>query len=191
MILIPFLLTEIEVKIKIVHQVGCSSGRELAYLADQRPEAQYEGSDCCNEAVDFCHTHWKDTEMDFCVVDLTEKSNIERIQSDLVFCSGVLPYLDPNSIRQFFKFLPAKYIMIGEPFEKQTSGSSSPMYSDFKWDHPYAHYLGKHDWKIIRSEVTHMKKHIHGKMSNGKWINIMAQRTHKNFVEQASGVSIS
>lgn len=165
-----------EQKIKTVHQVGCSSGRELAYLATQYPEVKCKGSDCCKEAIEFCHTHWQQTNMNFCVVDLTEKTNVEHIQSDLIFCSGVLPYLDPNSMQQFFKLVRAKYLALGEPLEKQTTKSSLPMHSDFKWEHPYAYYLKKQGWNIIQSEVTQIDKCAHDKTRVGKWINIIAQR---------------
>ncbi len=139
-----------------VHQVGCSSGRELAFFARRHPHVRFVGSDVYADVVSFCVSYWKETgNLEFTTLDLTDGEAVGRMDCDVVFSSGTLPYLDQMSVLRYFEAVqaPGRLLLVGEPLQKpfwRGRQGRSTRRANFQWNHPYDHYLDQAGWSIRR-----------------------------------------
>lgn len=142
-----------------VHQVGCSSGREVSYFARRYPNIRFLGSDRYLEVIEGCRERWKDLpNIRFEVLDLV----YDKVESELVFSSGSLQYIDQESLEFFFETLECTKILLEEPldvkFSIEDSLKSEPR-GNLSWSHPYIKTLRKMGYKYINYDTTFREEH--------------------------------
>jgi trans-aconitate methyltransferase len=142
---------------KVVHQVACSSGREVAHFARLYPEVKFIGSDMDDAVVAACRDRWVDIpNLSFTSVPLNRLSAADQIsmQSDIVYTSGGLQYLDEPSLRRFLDIVQqsANRVLIQETLDPEfmmDENTHSTRRGNFTWNHPFTHYLADSGWTNI------------------------------------------
>jgi SAM-dependent methyltransferase len=144
-----------------VHQVGCCSGREIAYFAKRFPEVAFTGSDSDPEIVDFLRTHWREVaNLRFVQLRMESGDDAEmaNLRADLVYASGGLHYMDPLSLQRFFSRARelSSALLLSQPlFRAYPAGEakeSSPR-GQLSWNHPYPYFLQQTGWaRVVWSE---------------------------------------
>ncbi len=143
-----------EGRVQRLHQVACSSGREIAYFARRYPMVTCVGSDMDDAIVADCRRRWSGLpNLSFVVVrlDRLDLEEQDRLRSDLVYSSGGLQYLDAPTLRRFFQVTAAlaKELMLLQPLAIAAAadgqGGSTPR-GNFSWNHPYVTYLRQTGW---------------------------------------------
>lgn len=147
-----------------VVQIGCSSGREVAYFARGHPAVQFVGTDPYQEVIDYAKRH-SCKNASFRVLPATRVSHIVE-EGMIVYSSGALQYVQPEHLEETFKDLSAilnvrLYIM--EPALPGHAIEKSVYRGNFAWSHNYrsmAERIGMtiHDHKIL---TPHQKNVAH------------------------------
>lgn len=142
--------------IRSAHQVGCCSGREIAWFAQQFPGLQFTGSDCDPEVIAFLKEHWASVpNLDFIELHMDKPIPEEAgLQTDLLYASGGFHYMDPDSLLRFLVDTRrhARRIALSQPLDRQfhpeTSQESTPR-GMLSWNHPYPRLLQQAGWSRI------------------------------------------
>jgi hypothetical protein len=148
-------------EISSFHQVGCSSGREVAYFARRYPSIQFTGSDMSDAIVKLCADRYADVpNLKFTLVRLERlnEPDLDRLTADMLFASGDLQYLDPDSFERFVDLTKGacKELISNQPVAASFLGSgeiSSQPRNNFKWNHPYGSLFSRGGWNLL-SEKT-------------------------------------
>lgn len=144
-------LLEENSQIKTIHQVACSSGREIAFLAQKFTNRNFVGSDIDTLIVENCYKNWQVSNLEFDIIRLENIESVSKIQSDVVYSSGSLQYLDYNTLNNFFEEIIkySNYLFLAEPvgsavdiFQKNISTKRG----NFSWNHNYGYLLEKNGW---------------------------------------------
>lgn len=135
-----------------VHQVACSSGREVAYFSKKYKDRNFIGSDIDTAIISNCYKNWQIENLKFEVLRLENLNDLHKIDTDLVYASGSLQYLDYAILDMFFKEIftsKCEYLLLAEPlhndfdiFKERTSTKRG----NFSWNHPYAYLLKNNGW---------------------------------------------
>ena len=146
-----------------VHQVACCSGREIAYFARRYPGVAFTGSDADPSIVEFLRDTWRELpNLAFTVLRLDEpdEAGMESLRGDLVYASGGLHYLDPESLRRLLVGTRsvARTFLLSQPLAKAYAAdgpqASGPR-GQLSWNHPYPRYLRETGWtRVTWSEGT-------------------------------------
>jgi SAM-dependent methyltransferase len=143
--------------VESVHQVGCCSGREIAYFARRFPAVAFTGSDSDPEIVDFLHEHWRDlANLRFVQLrmETSDDAEMENLRADLVYASGGLHYMDPQSLLRFFIRARAlsTALLLSQPLVRAypagDTRESTPR-GQLSWNHPYPYYLKQAGWTRV------------------------------------------
>lgn len=142
--------------IRSAHQVGCCSGREIAWFARNFPEIQFTGSDFDADLVSFLREHWAGIpNLDFMELHMDKAvSDHARFQTDLLYASGGFHYMDPGALVRFladarnFAGRIALSQPLDRPFDVAESESSTPR-AMLSWNHPYPRLLEETGWSRI------------------------------------------
>lgn len=137
-----------------VHLIGCSSGRDCAYLAERFPAAAVRGSDFDRAIVAFCEERYHLPNLGFRVVDASEADAIGVIEEDALLSTGVVSYLDRDALHALLAHLPSRRVYIAEPRTGGFRGVASRSAGNFQWDHPYREILLAAGWRVEREEVV-------------------------------------
>lgn len=141
-------------EIKKVHQVACSSGKEIAYFAKKYPAIEFTGSDLDDKVIGACRKRWSDiTNLKFEVLDLSllGEREIKELSVDVIFDSGGLQYLDEKILKDFLKkaCMASRYLLLSQPlaidFLMDKRCHSMPR-GGFSWSHPYMAYMRETGW---------------------------------------------
>lgn len=135
------------------HQVGCCSGREIAWFAQQFPGISFTGSDGDPAVVAFLKDHWAGVpNLDFFELRMDQPISGETgISTDLLYASGGFHYMDPESLQRFLADIRghARRIALSQPldrpFHPEASTESSPR-GMLSWNHPYPRLLRQAGW---------------------------------------------
>lgn len=157
-----------------VHQVACSSGRELAWFAQEHPGAHFVGSDIDAGVVEFCRGRWQLPNLEFEVLAVDEMR--EAPKADVVLSSGGLQYVDPEGLLGFFQRLgdTVRELILVEPLYvgfDPDSARSMPR-ENLSWNHPYVTLLRDTGW-----EVSWQEEHGDRPPVWVKNISVIARRT--------------
>ena len=144
--------------VRTVHQVGCCSGREIAWFAQRYPAVAFVGSDCDEALVQFLREHWKHLpNLTFELVRMEEESphDATLLKCDLLYASGGFHYMDPASLLRFFQRARplATRLYLSQPMDRafspltETTSRGRGMLS---WNHPYPALLTQAGWKTVR-----------------------------------------
>ena len=158
-------------KAREVHQVACSSAREVAYFAQRYPHIRFVGSDIDGAIISACQERWGQIpNISFTTLGLGELGSREKesLRCDLVFDSGGLQYLDEPTLRAFFRaLLPlTQKLMFHQPLDIRFfmhKHSSSKPRGNFSWNHPYIRYLKEAGWEDVGYEVGFIEEHFWAK----------------------------
>jgi len=149
----------------------------VAYLARRHSEVAFVGSDFGFVASAFRERGKELLNLSISAVHLDCLTSKEQtsLQSDLVYASGGLQYLDEHSLRRFLSIVrnsTTMFILV-EPlayeFLMEESTHSTPR-SNFSWNHPYSHYFLETRWANVEYEVVDSAV-----SSSTKGVNLWAQ----------------
>jgi trans-aconitate methyltransferase len=143
-------------EIRSAHQVGCCSGREIAWFARHFPEIRFLGSDCDPAVVTFLKNFWAGIRnLDFMELHMDRPiPDAPGVCTDLLYASGGFHYMDSTSLRHFFENIRkfAHRIALSQPldrpFDAVQSEESTPR-GMLSWNHPYPRLLAEAGWKGI------------------------------------------
>ncbi len=88
-----------------IFQVGCSSGREIAYFAEKFPDLTFIGTDIYDEVIDFASSAHKLENLKFIKIAANNMAGqFDSIEADeiIVFTSGCLAFVLPEHIDKLF-----------------------------------------------------------------------------------------
>ena len=158
-------------QIKSIHQVACSSGREIAFFASKFADKDFIGSDIDDSIINNCYKHWSFDNLSFVSLRLEEADDVNKIRESVVFSSGGLQYLDYATLNSFFKKINqhVQYVYLAEPVSSNTDvfiEEKSKERGNFSWNHHYASLLENSGWKIDefheeKSEGNSLAKNIY------------------------------
>jgi cyclopropane fatty-acyl-phospholipid synthase-like methyltransferase len=144
-------------RVASVHQVGCCSGREIAYFAKRFPCVAFTGSDSDPEIVDFLRGQWRELgNLRFVQLrmETSDDAEMENLRADLVYASGGLHYMDPSSLLRFFtcaRALSSALLLsqpLTRPYPAGDAKESMPR-GQLSWNHPYPSYLRQAGWSRV------------------------------------------
>ncbi len=146
----------------VVVQIGCSSGREIAYLAKRFPGHHFIGTDIYSDVVDDCNKFYDIDNLSF---DVSSAKSIHFViakqrKYSIVFSSGSLQYVQPEHMTVFFQSLGQianVTVVIVEPGDKLALNSGltgSKWRGYFSYTHNYSCLAEEAGW------ITQKKKLI-------------------------------
>lgn len=140
-------------EINNIHQVACSSAREIAFLAKEFSNKKFIGSDIDHAIIENCYKNWNIQNLNFEVLRLENEKDLKSIKADLVYASGSLQYLDYITLNNFFKIIQesASYMFIAETVSRNIDifqNNISSERGNFSWNHHYVYLLKKYGWII-------------------------------------------
>lgn len=137
----------------VVIQVGSSSGREIAWLAERNPAHKYIGTDVYPEVIAYASEHHHLSGLSFQLCSAKEISKLlDRYQDQrkVVFSSGSLQYVQPEHLELLFDALSRcqKLEMLlldpgSEPRGDSEQSKSSLWRGAFSYAHDYRFYAEK------------------------------------------------
>lgn len=145
-------------RVERVHQVACCSGREIAHYARRFPGVAFTGSDADDSIVEFCRETWRDLpNLAFTRLRLedTDAAGMRALEGDLVCASGGLHYMDPESLRRFFRRARelTRTLLLSQPLDRDYAVAleqESKPRAQLSWNHPYPAYLREAGWTRIQ-----------------------------------------
>ena len=105
----------------IVIQIGSSSGREIAWLAERHTECRFIGTDIYSEIIAYSSEHHVASNLSFDTCPAVKIPNLLsafRGQSVIVFSSGSLQYVQPEHLKilcESLNSIPKLQLYIQEP----------------------------------------------------------------------------
>ena len=148
-----------------VIQIGCSSGREIAYFANLYPDIGCTGTDIYREVIGYCKTNHVSENLSFesCRAHrIYELINCSQNQKTLIFSSGSLQYVQPEHMSEFFSQLTNLHnqsvtVFVGEPSNELTGDPDglcgSIWRGNFSYTHDYRYYSEKAGLRTLKSEI--------------------------------------
>lgn len=147
-----------------VFQIGSSSGREIAYLANKYPNISFYGTDISDEAIKISSKNHRTDNLRFEVCAATDiVKMIEKYPSKniLLFSSSALQYVHPNHLGQMFHSI-RNYKNIAVIFNEggtvenglpDTIEGSLHWY-EFLYSHNYKYYAEKNGFRTIQTRLV-------------------------------------
>jgi hypothetical protein len=147
-----------------VIQVGSSSGREIAWVADEFPHVRCVGSDIVPEVVEYSRTIYDLPNLEFVVVSAKEMAEYARSLGEgpvVVFASGSMQYVQPEHLHDFFAglaslpsvevvFTESASLVRGNPMEIEWSKPREW----FDYTHNYRRYAEKHGFETVEARLV-------------------------------------
>ncbi len=143
-----------------VHQIACSSGREIAHYARACPHKTFVGSDMESDVVAYARRAWAGIDnLRFVTLHLLDTSAFEDcLGADLIVDSGGLQYLDQASLQTFFDraHVLAPRICLCEAVRTGWQSGQSTRKGNFSWNHDYPALLERAGYTVVRTEVVEL-----------------------------------
>ncbi len=147
----------------VVVQIGSSSGRETAWLADRHPNHLFVGTDVFPEVVAFAAGHHKKANLSFEAAGADGlKAVLDRFPGKPAFLlsSGSLQYVQPEHVVRMLESLrgrPRTELLLLEPGNEAwgpADGLGRSVYSgNLSYTHDYRALAEKAGWKTVDSRV--------------------------------------
>ena len=160
-----------------VHELGTSSGRQIAHFAKKFPQSKFVGSDLFDELISYLKNYYNLPNLNFKKVDAGLLDDVSKIKEDILVAAGVLCLLNEEEILTLFSNVKSQHIIIGEPIFGHGSVLSSTPVGGFQSAHPYEMFLKNTGWVIVRKKLTNRPSSVPSRPNY--WINIRAKRTSK------------
>jgi hypothetical protein len=153
-------------KPSIVVQIGSSSGREIAWLAERNPTHTYIGTDIYPEVIAYSSKHHNLPNLSFERYSAKEISNLLNKHKDkkiILFSSGSLQYVQPEHLETFFNSInrfPKHEIILLEPGKGNPEKIKGSLWrGNFSYTHNYRFYAEKASFitqicKIIKPYIN-------------------------------------
>lgn len=146
-----------------VIQVGSSSGREIAWVAEGAPGARCIGTDLVPEVVEYSSAVFDLPNLEFAVVSAKEVGDFARSLGDgpvVVFASGSMQQVQPEHVELFFEglaTLPQVEVVLTESAslsgrDPLTIPGSKPR-EWFDYSHNYRHYAERHGFATVEARL--------------------------------------
>ena len=143
-----------------VFQIGCSSGREIAYFAKKYPDISFYGTDISAGAIKFSSKNHQMDNLHFEVCsakDITKMIEKYPSKNILLFSSVALQYVQPEHLDQMFESI-RNYKNLTVVFSESGStenGSPDAIKGSLYWyeflqTHNYKYYAEKNGFKTIK-----------------------------------------
>jgi len=160
----------------IVIQVGSSSGREIAWLAERYPAHTCIGTDIYQEVIEYSHKRHNLPNLEFTLCpakDIGALLSRYKGRRVVVFSSGSLQYVQPEHLKFFFKDIsriPGCEIALLEPADESKHVpdrlKGSLWRGNFSYTHDYRFYaenssLSTQTCRMIRPYVPPEKFLVH------------------------------
>jgi len=145
-----------------VHQVACCSAREIGWFARRYPSIQFTGSDCDTDLMVFLKDHWRGLEnLDFQILRMESPPN--SLSCDLMYASGGLHYLDPETLVRFLVWARprVKRLYLSQPLDRDfdpTASKHSKGRGMLSWNHPYTRLLKEAGFASVTSKEGILEK---------------------------------
>jgi len=137
----------------VLVQIGSSSGREIAWLAERNPMHRYIGTDIYPEVLAYSSERHNLPNLSFERCSAKEISNLLNRYKDkgiIVFSSGSLQYVQPEHLEMFFysiSRIPNSEIILLEPASDSEGNpeelKGSLWRANFSYTHNYRFYAEK------------------------------------------------
>lgn len=160
----------------LVVQIGSSSGREIAWLAQRNPAHRYVGTDIYPEIIAYAAQKHVLQNLDFQVCSAQGIAHLlmgQAHQPLVVFSSGSLQYVQPEHMQSFFDAIgkvPGLEIFLVEPANeikgKPEGFDGSSWRGNFSYTHNYEFYAKRAGFttlsrRIIRPYVPYEDFPVH------------------------------
>lgn len=145
-----------------VIQIGCSSGRDVAYFSNNHPKHRFIGTDIYESVVQFAKDNHSAKNLTFTLAYAHRINEIipEKYSKVVVLSLGSLSYVHPGHVDLVFKTLSScknLYFFIlegagelrGSPLEIK---GSTPR-ANFAWTHNYNYYAEKYGFETVKREI--------------------------------------
>lgn len=146
-----------------VIQIGASSGREIAWLAERHPKLKFLGTDIYSEIVRFGATRHHLPNLNFFQATANQIPSLAKIIDTkrlLVISSSSLQYVQPEHLQILFEGLskwPGASIHLLEPSTKTdnnlTDVEGSTFMGGFAYAHNYAWYAKQSGMQVEQVEI--------------------------------------
>jgi len=147
----------------LVIQAGSSSGRELACFATMFPQHQYLGTDIYKEVIEYASSHNSLPNLSFTLVSVKNISRLlssHRSKDIILYSSGVLTYVQPEHLCEFFRSLvdyPGLKILISEPANESQGRPDELRKSiwrgEFSYTHDYKYYAEESGIETLECKI--------------------------------------
>jgi len=145
-----------------VIQIGCSSGKEIAYFSNGHPRHRFIGTDIYESVVQFAKDNHRAKNLTFALVYAHRINEIvpKKYSKAVLLSSGSLNCVHPGHVDLVFKILSSYknlYFFIlegagesrGNPLEIK---GSTPR-SNFGWTHNYCYYAEKYGFETVKRKI--------------------------------------
>jgi hypothetical protein len=151
-----------------VIQIGCASGKEVAYLANRFPNHKFIGTDIFDNGVKYASQYHVQPNLTFIVSpakdigSLLKELKIHSTDTQvIVYSSGSAQYIQPDHLTVFFdslsKYPNARVLIndtaIDESKIKLDELEGSTWRGNFAFSHNYKWYAEKADFKTVKCEL--------------------------------------
>ena len=166
----------------LVCQIGASSGREVAWLAERHPNHAYLGTDVSGDAVSYAAERYSLPNMGFRVLSAKDIGLLLREIGErsevIVFSHGCLQYVQPEHVRQFFESLagiPRLRVALAEPVDLL----GEPI-QELRGSRPRASVAFSHNYRFYAENagIVTDKAELGGRRDEGKATYIYWGRAH-------------
>lgn len=155
----------------VVIQVGCSSGREISWLAEMFPQHTYVGTDIYENVVRQAAEHHKRPSVSFELCKAEEMFPLlqrfargeggRKPQDIVVFSQSSLQYVQPEHLGVFFQAVnscPSIKVLVNEPANDSLGNplllSKSQWRGSFSWTHNYRKIAEREGILTLRCELV-------------------------------------
>ena len=168
-------------------QIGSSSGREIAWLANKYPEIQCVGTDIYQEVIDFASASYASDNLKFYLasaITINKLIGCTRKGKTLIFSSGSLQYVQPEHMSSVFRGLSTTQeveVIVFEPIDVDANldGSyRSVPRANFSYTHNYKRYAEENgfetqNFRIATPEELHPETASHNRTGHYYWHGIV------------------
>jgi len=149
-------------KIKLL-ELGCGTGRMLAFLKSEVPEMEIWGSDYTPECIKYAKDNFQQENLNF-IVSNAQKTLFKRNSFDVVISSHVIEHLEKKDGRKFLEeardlVKDGGIVMIGTPERDHCQGVYTGNVTDIKSGRLVPPHL--HEYK--KDELLNLAGEVYGK----------------------------
>jgi hypothetical protein len=186
-----YLLVDFFISPACVIQIGTSSGREIAWIAEQFPQVRFIGTDIFLDIIEYAQQAHNGENLEFQVFSAANlRTILDQLKGHrvIVFSIGSLQYVQPEHLDAFFNSLGSVIgvldleVMLAEPasvkYGDPLSLAGSQPRGSFSYTHNYRKYAERNGFNSLGCNIIHpyapsdplhgftVQYYWHGKVSN-------------------------
>ena len=170
----------------LVIQIGSSSGREIAWLAQRHPHHRYVGIDPYPDVIEVSRRYHALPNLTFVAASARAIPGLiaDRIEPVLLFSSGSLQYAQPEHVAKLFEELAKRRrleLWLLEPAQESgrdpSSVPGSTWQGNFSYTHNYRCYAEAAGWQTKICEI--IRPYSHDRMRRSTVHYFYAGSTHE------------